>query len=224
MKDYKIVPEGWHELSGFCDTTARPEYSDEEVNALIVRIDGMNYLCYEVPSDGYRSHSEMNPTEQECTNTFPPQRVYVKYYQHRDDIGLEIYNPDFELILLIGTDYTDDYYPEARWEWHPENLPINHGFHKSEYMMPGDLTMKVVKEVITNDGATTDTILDTVDEYYRKAYNKGRDDFAKDVKSAIGDLDEFGHCYSRVGDYVSALERVVKKINEVFPKYKIKEE
>ncbi len=225
MRDYKIVPEGWHELSGFCDTTTKPEeYSDEEVNALIVRIDGMDYICFEDPSDGYRSHSEIMPSEQECTNTFPPQRVYVKYYERHDDVGMEIYNPDFGLILLIGTDYADDYYPVARWEWHPENLPINHGFHKPEYMMPGDLTMKVVKEVITNDGATTDTILDTVDEYYRKAYRKGGEDFAKAIKDAIGDLDDFGHCYSRVGDYVSALERVVKKIGEVYPKYQIKEE
>ena len=91
-------------------------------------------------------------------------------------------------------------------------------------MMPGDLTMKVVKEVITNDGATTDTILDTVDEYYRKAYRKGVEAFAKAIKDAIGDLDDFGHCYSRVGDYVSALERVVKKIGEVYPKYQIKED
>lgn len=115
----------------------------------------------------------------------------MKYYERHDDIGMEIYNPDFGLILLIGTDYADDYYPVARWEWHPENLPINHGFHKPEYMMPGDLTMKVVKEVITNDGATTDTILDTVDEYYRKAYRKGGEDFAKAIKDAIGNLDDF---------------------------------
>ena len=124
MRDYKIVPEGWHELSGFCDTTTKPEeYSDEEVNALIVRIDGMDYICFEDPGDGYRSHSEIMPSEQECTNTFPPQRIYVKYYERHDDIGMEIYNPDFGLILLIGTDHADDYYPVARWEWHPETCP-----------------------------------------------------------------------------------------------------
>ena len=28
-------------------------------------------------------------------------------------------------VLVVGTDYTDDYYPNACFHWQPENLEIN---------------------------------------------------------------------------------------------------
>lgn len=223
-KNYDVISRGWHMLSGFCDTTFKDDYSDEELNALIVRIDDKNYLCYEDPDDGYRSHSEFDVTDKECTNTFPPQRVMVMHYDRGrsgyKDCGIEVYNPDFELILRVGTDNYDDYYPMAVWEWHPENLPINKGVHKLEYKMPGELSMKI-HQIINGIGQPIDLgrMLDIIDSYYRAAYHKGRCDMAAAVKEAIGDLDDYGKEWSRVGDYVSAVERVIEKIQLIDPDY-----
>ena len=218
MTDYNIISDGWHELSGFCDCTIRDEYSSEDINALIVRIDNKNYLCYEDPCDGYRSHSELQETDKECTNTFPPQRVMVKHYDKHKDKGIQLYSPDFELILLIGTDNYDDYYPVAVWEWHPENLPINKGIHKQGYVMPGELTMKIQQQ-LTTSGTTVGEVIDTVDHYYRLAYAKGRMDVVKRLEETIGDLDEFSDG-TPVGRYVTRLEAVIAEIQNIDPTYK----
>lgn len=219
MYDYTIIPGGWHQMSGFCDCQIKDEYSGETLDALIVRIDEKNYLCYEDPDDGYRSHSELQETDKECTNTFPPQRVMVNHYDRRENKGIEFYNPDFELILLIGTDNYDDYYPCAVYEWHPEHLPINKGIHKPDYMMPGELTVKV-QQLITKGGVTVGEITDTIDRYFRAAYFKGRESVAKEMKDAIGDFDDYGKEYSRVGDYISALDRVIDAIKKIDPEYR----
>lgn len=218
MTDYNIISDGWHELSGFCDCTIRDEYSSEDINALIVRIDNKNYLCYEDPHDGYRSHSELQETDKECTNTFPPQRVMVKHYDKHYDKGIQFYSPDFELILLIGTDNYDDYYPGAVWEWHPENLPINKGIHKQGYEMPGELTMKIHQQ-LTTSGTSAGEIIDIVDHYYRLAYAKGRMDVAKRLEETIGDLDEFRDG-TPIGQYVITLEAVIAEIQNIDPAYK----
>jgi hypothetical protein len=133
MMNLDIIPEGWHKLSGFCDCEIKDEYNNDMINGLIIQLDGKNYQCYEDPSDGYRSYSEVQETDKACANTFPPQRVMVKHYDRNSNHGIEVFNPDFELILRVGTDDYDDYYPIAVWEWHPENLPINKGVHKKEY-------------------------------------------------------------------------------------------
>ena len=125
MEEY-IIPDGWHELSGFCDCLIQINHSQyEDTNALIIQIDGKNYLCYEDPDDGWRSYSEFYETDKECTNTFPPQRVIVKNYDDGNNCGIKIFNQDSELILHAGTEDFNDWYPLAVWEWHPENLPIN---------------------------------------------------------------------------------------------------
>lgn len=219
MMNLDIIPEGWHGFSGFCDCEIKDEYNDDVINGIVIQLDGKNYRCYEDPSDGYRSYSEVQETDQECMNTFPPQRVMVKHYDRSNNHGIEVYNPDFELILRVGTDNYDDYYPMAVWEWHPENLPINKGIHKKEYEMPGELTMKI-KEKITTPDTSVGEIIDTVDQYYRAAYARGRMDFVKRLEEAIGSLHEFGETYNRFGDYVTALENVIEEIQNVDPSFK----
>ena len=219
---YDIIKDGWHELSGFCDTTIIDEYCGEELNAIIVRIDDKNYLCYEDPEDGYRSRTEFKETDEECSNIFPPQRVMVKHYKRRDEKGMEFYNPDFELILLVGTDYYDDYYPVARYEWHPENLPINKGIHKDFYTMPGELTMKVNDYLMNRGNASADEILDDVNRYYQDAYNKGVTDTVKAIERSI--VGEYGiRSFSSVGDYVCAVESIVSEIQKIDKNFKIDE-
>ena len=218
MIDYSIISDGWHELSGFCECQTSDRYQDM-INGLIVRIDGKDYLCYEDPHDGYRSHSELKETEMQCTNTFPPQRIMVKHFETTDDKYIEFLSPDFERILLIGTSHIDDYYPCAVYEWHPENLPINKGVHKPEYMMPGEVTVKI-KDLLTKEGTSSiGEIMDVIDQYYRKSYDMGREAVLKEMKQAIGDFDSYGQEWSQIGDYISALDRVVTKIRETDEDY-----
>lgn len=214
--EYDVIKEGWHELSGFCDCVVKQGYRGD-INGLIVRLDGKNYRCYKDSDDGYRSHSEFEETEQECTNTFPPQRVMVIRYDRASDAGIKIYNPDFELILLVGTDDYDDYYPMAVWEWHPENLPINKGVHKPGYTMPGELTMKI-KDALCGSEVPASDVMDIIDQYYRKAYRKGADDMVKTLEDVIGDLDEYG-TGTHLGHYVTALEGVIEELQRVDPTF-----
>lgn len=215
MRDYNIIPDGWHQLSGFCDCQImQSDIGDERLDALIIRIDEENYLCYKDPCDGYRSLSELRKTDKECTNTFPPQRVMVKHYDRQGNKGIEFYSPDFDLILLIGTDNYDDYYPCAVYEWHPEHLPINKGIHKPDYMMPGELTVKV-QQLQAKGDISVGEITDIIDKYYQASYLKGRESFAKEIKEAIGCFDDYGKEWSRVGDYISALDRVIEAVRNI---------
>ena len=111
------------------------EYSQYE-EAVLLTIDGKNYIAMTDPDDGYRSYGCFFETEKyRQTNAFPPQRVFVKniydtsfeeesqmYYQYE---GIEIYNMSGENILRVGTDISDAYYPMACFKYNPQNLPIN---------------------------------------------------------------------------------------------------
>ena len=125
------IKQGRGFLEGICDYTkkARYEYEDD-YNGYIFRLNGQNYAIYEDPDDGYRSWCEIEATDLPCKNTFPPQEVFVMLYDKEEaygkNEGIAIYNiDDASLILKLGTDNYDDYYPTARMEFHPENLPIN---------------------------------------------------------------------------------------------------
>ena len=225
MQEFDLIPDGWHELSGFCDCVIDDEYSGEDINALIVQVDGKNYLCYEDPDDGYRSHSEFQETDKPCTNTFPPQRVMVKTYDQGShgykDHGVKFFNPDFELILHIGTENYDDYYPMAVWEWHPENLPINKGVHKPEYAMPGELTMKVKECIFSEPMAATD-MLDIIDKYYKEAYTNGKMETVKRMEKCF-EFFKIDDKYVQLSKYVDIVFDIVKVIREIDPSFMPKE-
>jgi hypothetical protein len=125
------IKEGRGFLEGICDYVrkARDEYEYDQ-NGYLFRLNGRNYAIWENPDDGYRSYCEMEETDQPCSNTFPPQEVFVELYDcecnYERNQGIMIRNiDDASLILKLGTDNYDDYYPTAVMEWHPENLPIN---------------------------------------------------------------------------------------------------
>lgn len=209
--DIDIIKEGWHYLEGFCDHEEEGGY--ETYSGVIVRIDGKNYFAYENPDDGYRSYSEFEETDAPCTNIFPPQRVMIKTYDDENDYtrdkGIIIANPDFELILKIGTDNYDDYYPMAVYEWHPENLPINKNFKDCGYKMPADVIMKV-REVIPQKEDLAD-VLNMLDGCYKKFYKKGVSDTIMRIDNIIEDLGE----YSSLSSYVSACENIKTLIEEL---------
>jgi hypothetical protein len=126
---------GEHELSGVDTTTERvKEYGDYYEDCEVVRfvIDGKTYKATEDPDDGYRSYlKEIEVTNEKVANTFPPQRVVGKMKDNID--GEENNTIQFidtttgNIVLEVGTDNTDDYYPYCVLRWSPENLAINVG-------------------------------------------------------------------------------------------------
>lgn len=118
-------------VSLVCVDLGYEEYAD----AVLLTIDEKNYIGFENPDDGYRSYGCFHQTDVCQRNSFPPQKVFVKnvienswveemyeIYQYR---GIEITNEAGDLILRVGTDLTDAYYPMACFKYNPENLPIN---------------------------------------------------------------------------------------------------
>lgn len=95
------------------------------------RLDGNVFLAIEDPSDGYRSClGELRSLGKiELDNIFPPVEVFCLYRSERNrgqcDI-LEIYDyATGSLVLEIGTDSTNDYYPSFVASFHPGNMSIN---------------------------------------------------------------------------------------------------
>ena len=125
------IKQGKGILEGVCDYTRKARYEfEDDCNGYIFRLNGQNFAVCENPDDGYRSYCEIEATDLPCKNTFPPQEVFVILYDEVGDYtknnGILIYNiDDASLILKIGTDAYDDYYPCAKMEFHPENMPIN---------------------------------------------------------------------------------------------------
>lgn len=124
---------GEHELSGL-DTfikKATETYYDD-ANGYRFVLDGITYCAIEDPGDGYRSNLEdLEVTTDKVDYTFPPQKVICKMREDeeysKNDV-LELYDAvTNKLVLAIGTDDYDDYYPCCIMQWSPENLAINEG-------------------------------------------------------------------------------------------------
>jgi hypothetical protein len=122
---------GEHELSGLDTFTKKAtETWEEDSDGYRFVLDGKTYCALEDPSDGYRSNlRNLEITEDKVDYTFPPQKVIGKMredeeYSKNDTI--EFYDAiNGKLILVIGTDNWDDYYPCCIMNWYPENLSIN---------------------------------------------------------------------------------------------------
>jgi hypothetical protein len=109
------------------------KYSDyaEDANVIRFRLDGVVYIAFEDPSDGYRSSLDkliISPTA-EMTNTFPPIRVLAKMktngsYSENDTLEL-IDLVTAKVVMEVGTDNSDDYYPSFVSNFTPENMATN---------------------------------------------------------------------------------------------------
>jgi hypothetical protein len=124
---------GPHELSGV--DMAREvitTYGDEkeEVDVVLFILDGITYKAVEDPSDGYRSYCrDVVVCEDKVSNTFPPQQVIASMkedegYSNNDTIQFTDVVTG-KVVLQVGTDNHDDYYPYCVMVWNPENLAIN---------------------------------------------------------------------------------------------------
>ena len=137
MKEH-VISDGQHMLSGVCEVSILDEYDGGSSDGILITIDGDNYAAYTNSSDGYRSYGSFYKTVAYAQkNKFPPQPVIVSNWdQDEYDIesgmtyiacGIDILNLEGELILRVGTDHTDNYYPMAIFKYNPQNLPINKG-------------------------------------------------------------------------------------------------
>lgn len=134
------IPNGEHFLSGFEEVTF--DGYGEELDGVVIIVDGKYYLAYYNPDDGYRSYgvireiADLSEINTKIINVFEPQKVMVygfhevvtddEYdYITSDKSGIRLVNGFGDLILEVSTDYAEDYYPFGYVEYHPEKLPCN---------------------------------------------------------------------------------------------------
>jgi hypothetical protein len=123
---------GAHELSGvsFDDIPAKtelnPEY--EDANRCTFILDGEAYQAIEDPSDGYRStlRTLLRCDPALVSNRFEPIQVVGSMrgrtgYTENDVIDFRD-TRNGKVILSVGTENTDDYYPSYVADWQPENI------------------------------------------------------------------------------------------------------
>lgn len=123
-----VTPEPRHEW----DT---PEACD----TLSFRLDGVVYVAQEDPSDGYRSMMEdlrTLPDGAEMRNVFQPHQVLAVYRDNRGHNSCEILElidvVTGKVVLEVGTDNSDDYYPSYVASFQPEHLAANATAGKTE--------------------------------------------------------------------------------------------
>ncbi len=124
---------GLHSLSSVDITIEKvKQYGEtyEDAEAIRFVLDGITYKAIENPDDGYRSYcNELEVCNEIVSNTFAPHKVMAKMkedgsYQKNDTLQL-IDVITGKVVLEVGTDNTDDYYPYCVMQWNPENLAAN---------------------------------------------------------------------------------------------------
>ena len=125
---------GPHFLEGAEEATIRVNRHgfDEILNCFRFRLDNMTYTVIEDPGDGLRSKMEEIVISQvPLQNTFPPVAVIAEHITGKDmhDI-LEIRTVETrKLVIEVGTQFLNDYYPcfvhyfnpQALGEWQKES-------------------------------------------------------------------------------------------------------
>lgn len=103
---------------------------EEDANTIAFTLDGVTYLAKEDGNDGYRSYcDELEIVDMELKNKFPSQKVVgvmMKNSSHQTNDVIQFLNPDTNAVILeVGTENTDDYYPSCVMSFNPENMSIN---------------------------------------------------------------------------------------------------
>lgn len=104
----------------------------EDCSVCRFRLDGIVYVAIEDPSDGYRSSMRdlITPNNPAMKNVFPPVKVIGRMrtegeFGGLDDV-LELVDAFTDKVVLeVGTDNCDDYYPCFVASFHPENMATN---------------------------------------------------------------------------------------------------
>lgn len=114
---------GTHMLSGVDRVEGVPgSWSEPSPEVLRFELDGVLYGAVENPDDGYRSSMrELSVFQGRPATTFEPVQVKAVYRGSDNQEILDLIYDD-RVILSVGTDYTDDWYPSFVAYWNPEPL------------------------------------------------------------------------------------------------------
>ena len=132
-----LLGDGTHLFSGVAEVNVQVGWpGDEEyADGIVMTIDGHDWLAYADPDDGYRSYGCLMMCDGKYkVPQFPAQVVHIKNYDEdgEDEDGWpRVFNKmvmtgrNGRLVLEIGTDHSDRWYPCAIFYYNPANLPIN---------------------------------------------------------------------------------------------------
>ena len=104
----------------------------EPCQVIRFRLDGMVYIAVEDPEDGYRSHMKDLTVSAYATmeNVFAPVKVVGRHREQgrcgdNDDV-LELIAADTgKVVLEVGTENSDDYYPLFVAAFYPGTLALS---------------------------------------------------------------------------------------------------
>jgi hypothetical protein len=108
--------------------------SFESAEVIRFRLDGIVYTAVEDPDDGYRSSMDkIFISDDPMRNVFTPCKVLARMDTEARDYGgknetLELLDTvTGKVVLRVGTDNSDDYYPWFVAEWIPAAMAANQG-------------------------------------------------------------------------------------------------
>lgn len=132
LKDFK----GKYQLQGVDEYTGSIKKWDdyyEQCQCIRFKLDGVVYVATEDPDDGYRSYlGELKIDEVDTKNPFSGVEVLASYrdinkYNETSEIIDFIDTTTGEVVLSVGTDSSDDYYPSFIAHFNPAAMSINAG-------------------------------------------------------------------------------------------------
>lgn len=118
----------------FDDEKIKEYYGDgyEDSSVCRFRLDGVVYIAIEDPGDGYRSSMRdlVIANDANMKNAFPAIDVVGRHrtsgeYGRVDDVLELVDAVTGKVVLEVGTDNVDDYYPGFVSSFHPENMATN---------------------------------------------------------------------------------------------------
>lgn len=111
----------------------------EDCSVCRFRLDGVVYIALEDPSDGYRSSMRNLTVANDTTmkNVFPSVEVIGRHrtegaFGNADDVLELVDTITGKVVLEVGTDDVDDYYPGFVASFHPENMATNADIEAAE--------------------------------------------------------------------------------------------
>jgi hypothetical protein len=116
----------------------------EDCSIIRFRIDGTVYTAIEDPDDGYRSSlgQLFVSTDEPMKNVFPSVRVLGRKKENeRSAIHDTLQFVDVvsgEVVLEVGTDNTDDYYPWFVSSFWPDRMAVNQSGVSARERMQGE--------------------------------------------------------------------------------------
>jgi len=123
---------GMHTLSGVDRVTITPEveeYKYGDADVLNFVLDGKVHSAIEADNDGYRSMlGQIFVSEGKLENMFVPVGVLGVMREHSSYACeiLDLYDvANGKLVLSVGTENSDDWYPWFVAEFEPRNLHVN---------------------------------------------------------------------------------------------------